>query len=49
VRRELQRRGKEIANDRWEAALEMDELLQLLQKGETEKARQVIVEKLDAD
>jgi siroheme synthase-like protein len=49
VRREMQQRGKEIANDRWEAALEMDELLKLIKKGETEKARQALMEKLDAD
>jgi siroheme synthase-like protein len=50
VRLEMMRQGRDIDTERWQAALDMDALLKLVQSGEMEKARQALLEKLeDAD
>lgn len=48
VRTGLKRRGITVGGDGWQAALDLDELTELLRKGEREKARVLIMSRLKA-
>jgi siroheme synthase-like protein len=48
VRTELKQQGITVGGDDWQAALDLDELTELLRKGEKEKARALIMSKLKA-
>jgi len=48
VRTELKQRGIAVGGDDWQAALDLDKLIELLRKGEREKARALILSKLKA-
>ena len=47
VRAEVKRRGIEVSSDGWQEALDLDLMLDLLKKGDTEKARAVLVDNLN--
>jgi len=46
VRAEIKREGIKIENDRWQEALDIDSLLELLNKGEREKAKALLLSRL---
>jgi len=46
VRTELKQRGIAVGGDDWQAALDLDRLIELLSKGEKEKARALILSRL---
>ncbi len=46
VRAEIKREGIKIKDDRWQEALDLDLLLELLKKGEREKAKAILLSKL---
>jgi len=48
VRAELKRQGITVGGDDWQAALDLDRLIELLSKGEKEKARALILSRLKA-
>jgi siroheme synthase-like protein len=46
VRAEVKRRGIKVSGDDWQEALDLDLMLDLLQKGDGEKAKAVLLDKL---
>jgi siroheme synthase-like protein len=46
VRTELRRKGIKVSSDDWQKALDLDIIIGLLKKGETEKARSVLLNNL---
>jgi len=48
VRAEARRRGIRVDGDAWQAALDLDQLIGLLKKGDAEKARAVLLSNLKA-
>jgi precorrin-2 dehydrogenase/sirohydrochlorin ferrochelatase len=46
VRTEVKRRGIKVSGDDWQEALDLDLMLDLLQKGDREKAKVVLLDKL---
>ncbi len=46
VRSEIRREGMRIEDDRWQEALNLDLLLELLKKGEREKAKAILLSRL---
>ena len=46
VRTEVKRRGIKVSGDDWQEALDLDLMLDLLQKGDGEKAKAVLLDKL---
>jgi len=46
VRAEIKREGMKIADDRWQEALDLDSLLELLKNGERGKAKAILLSKL---
>ena len=46
VRAEIKREGIKIADDHWQEALDLDLLLELLKKGEREKAKAILLSRL---
>ena len=46
VRAEIKREGIKIADDHWQEALDLDLLLELLKKGEREKAKVILLSRL---
>jgi siroheme synthase-like protein len=48
VRAELKQRGITVSGDDWQAALDLDRLIELLRKGEKEKAKALILSRLKA-
>ncbi|MFC2066068.1 bifunctional precorrin-2 dehydrogenase/sirohydrochlorin ferrochelatase [Chloroflexota bacterium] len=46
VRSEIKREGIKIKDDRWQEALDLDLLLELLKQGEREKAKAILLSKL---
>jgi siroheme synthase-like protein len=46
VRAEVKRRGIKVSSDDWQEALDLDLMLDLLQKGDGEKAKAVLLDKL---
>ena len=48
VRAEVKKRGITVGGDDWQEALDLDKLIELLRKGEREKARALILSRLKA-
>lgn len=48
VRAGLKKKGVTVGGDDWQEALDLDELIELLRKGEREKARRLILSRLKA-
>ncbi len=48
MRAELKKKGITVGGDDWQKALDLDQLIELLRKGEREKARALILSKLKA-
>ena len=48
VRSEVRRNGEAVERETWQAALDIDRLLDLVSRGETEKAKSVLLDGLKA-
>jgi siroheme synthase-like protein len=46
VRREVKRRKLKVSSKRWQEAIDLDYMLRLIKQGNSEKAREVLLERL---
>jgi precorrin-2 dehydrogenase/sirohydrochlorin ferrochelatase len=49
VRAEVKRQGIKVSSDDWQEALDLDLMIDLLRKGDTEKARSILLNNLNRD